>query len=357
MIKTYEQLLMQILGQMERVGGIVHIIPTLDIGGTELVLLRLIQHSTLGLFHHQVVCLGQGGGILPRFVEANIPVFCCGIHPQCPNPWKLLQLRRWMADQNPDLIAGWLYHGNFVSLLMAQGLGCRVIWNIRQCVISRQQEKKVTAALRWLGARFSWYPERIVYNSRKASMEHEALGYDPTKTYVIPNTVDATVFAPNSLARIEVRQELQISSDAVLIGLIARYHPIKGHAIFLQAAQLALAQVPQLHFILLGTGTVWSNPELANMIQQLGIPSSNIHLMGEQTHIERYTAALDIANSCSLSEAQSNAILEAVSCGVYCVVSNVGDSAELVGSYGAVVPVGDSNQLAAAWLQHLGLAS
>jgi len=64
----------------------------------------------------------------------------------------------------------------------------------------------------------------------------------------------------------------------------------------------------------------------------------------------RLTAALDIASSSSAyDEGFPNVVGEAMSCGVPCVVTDVGDSAWVVGEAGRVVPPRNSEALYAAW--------
>jgi len=63
-------------------------------------------------------------------------------------------------------------------------------------------------------------------------------------------------------------------------------------------------------------------------------------------HRHEVTAALDIAVSSSIIEGFSNAIGEAMSCAVPCVVTDVGESEEIVEATGKVVP--KSNPVALA---------
>jgi glycosyltransferase involved in cell wall biosynthesis len=80
------------------------------------------------------------------------------------------------------------------------------------------------------------------------------------------------------------------------------------------------------------------------------------YLLGRRDDMPRITAALDVAVSSSFTEAFPNAIGEAMSCGVPCVVTDVGDCGRLVSDTGVVVPPRNPERLATGISQLLDLS-
>jgi glycosyltransferase involved in cell wall biosynthesis len=185
--------------------------------------------------------------------------------------------------------------------------------------------------------------------------QHEAIGYRADRRSVIPNGFDCERFQPDTGARASVRAELGLDEETPLIGLIARYHPMKDHANFLAAARLVLKQEPTAHFLLAGPCVEVSTKELSTLVSTLGL-QGRIHLLGERSDIPRLTAALDIACSSSAwGEGFPNVIGEAMACGVPCVVTDVGDSAWIVGETGFVVSPKSPQELAESLQKAIGL--
>ena len=56
------------------------------------------------------------------------------------------------------------------------------------------------------------------------------------------NTVDINIFSPNKIKRNEYRQQY-FKENELVIGLIARYHPVKGHDSFIKAVSLLRGKI------------------------------------------------------------------------------------------------------------------
>lgn len=331
----------------------VHIITGLETGGAEKTLFRLLANRTAQRFNPSVISLLDRGVVGHQIQSLGIPVYPLGMKRGVPGPRTLLDLCCLLKKLAPELIQGWMYHGNLAATVAASSLGrpIPVLWNIRQSLYELSKERKLTRLVIYGSARLSRRPRVILYNSKTSALQHEAIGFNSEKTRIIPNGFNCQEYQPDSRSREQVRKALEIPPDTLLIGLIARYHPMKDHANFLRAAAELMKSGAEtdVAFLLAGRGIDPSNGMLTELIHQLGL-GSKVYLLGERGDIPKLMAALDIATLASAwGEGFPNVLGEAMACGVPCVATDVGDSAYLIGATGAVAPPGDARALAAAW--------
>ena len=145
-----------------------------------------------------------------------------------------------------------------------------------------------------------------------------------------------------------MRKEVGVLPDDLLIGLIARFDPLKDHRTFTEAARLTLIKMPNTHFLLCGRNITQENRTLKAWINETGA-TSNFHLLGFRDDIPNIMNGLDINSLSSTGEAFPNVIGEAMACAVPCVATNVRDVGDLIGDTGIVVPAKDPEALAQGW--------
>lgn len=329
---------------------VVHVITGLATGGAEVMLRKLLASMDRNRYESYVISLVPGGRLAAEIAELGVPVIELGMKRGVPTPMAFYRLFRAVRRIRPQVIQGWMYHGNFAAWLgwWMGGREAGLYWNIRQSLYDLSREKLGTRAVIRFCARHASGVNRILYNSITARRQHEAFGYPPHWGMTIPNGFETDVFRPDPTAPIRLRGLLGVGSETFLIGLVARLHPMKDHQNFLQAAALLYSRHPQARFVLVGNGVDLKNDALRSQIGQLGLRES-VFLLGERSDVPELTAGLDVATSSSNSEAFPNAIGEAMACGVPCVVTDVGDSADIVGDTGLVVPAVDPEALATAW--------
>jgi len=322
------------------------------------MLYKLLPRMRKDRFENIVFTLKEKGSLSRDFESQNIRVYNVGGMGGILRISALIRSLKIFRQINPDIIQGWLAHGNFVAQITSILLPYRLstLWNIRYTALPKTETKRSILFIIKLLSILSFLPQKIVFNSKAGADDHIRIGYRSDKSCIIPNGFDTKLFSPSEKNRSCVRSELNISEEAVLIGLIGRFDPLKDHRCFLKAGAKLLSNKREILFLLAGREVDWQNRHLKQFIEKLGI-SGKVFLLGERRDVHRITAALDIAACTSVAEGFPNVIGEAMSCGVPCVVTDVGDSAWLVGDSGIVVPPRNHEALCEAWLKLIELGS
>lgn len=329
---------------------VMHVITGLAPDGAQTMLLKLLQATDSGRIESHVASLTDRGLIGPRIARLGIPVEALNIRVGASAAFAVPQLARQIRRVAPDLVQTWMYHADLLGRLACRSAGRPALaWNIRHSELDRAGIKRTTRLVARACARLSHHGvDAIACVSQRTRDIHTALGYRRDIMQVIPNGFDLARFRPDPRARAAVRDELGIADSTPLLGVIARVHPQKDHLGFLRAAASLHQAHPSWHFLLAGRGADWSNPELTGPIREHGL-AAHVHLLGQRSDTARLFAALDVLVSASAyGEGFPNVIGEAMACAVPCVVSDVGDSAEIVAGTGHVVPARDPMALTAA---------
>jgi glycosyltransferase involved in cell wall biosynthesis len=337
--------------------SVAHLITGTSTGGAETMLYKLASRMDRDRFDVIVISLTSSGDIGEKLIDEGIPLYCLGATRAMTDPSILLRLIRILRRVDPDVLQTWMYHSDLAGGIAARfASSIPVAWNIRHSDLDPDHIKRRTLRVaRWCARLSRTLPERIVCCSKASRETHAAIGYDETRMVVIPNGFDTSHFVPDTGARSSLLDELGLDGDTLVVGLVARYHPQKDHSNFIQAAALLHSEMPDVRFILCGEGNTEDNADLSRMIKEAGI-QGRIALLGRRDDMASIQASLDVASSAAASgEGFPNILGEAMSCGVPCVVTDVGDSAEIVGDCGIVVKPRDPEALAAGWRRILGM--
>lgn len=335
---------------------IVHVITGLDTGGAETSLARLLSRMDSDRFESAVVTLREGGALRPRIEALGVPVYSLGLARGAIDPRGLFRLRDILRRERPDVVQSWMYHADLLSGIAGKLSGRPpVVWNIRNGAIKDVGMRRMTQLVAHACGRTSrLLPTRIVCCSVSARSIHVALGYDDKRIVLIPNGYDIDAFAPDEELRTKLRRELGIPDHAPVIGIAARFDPIKDHRSFVRAAAIVAQQRPDTYFLMCGDNISAENDQLAGWIRDAGM-TEKIHLLGRRTDMAAIYNGIDILASSSITEGFPNTIAEAMACGTPCAVTDVGDAALIVGEHGRVAPPSDPPALADAIMSLIDL--
>jgi glycosyltransferase involved in cell wall biosynthesis len=325
------------VGVIPRPGTILYVTAGLRGGGAEAMLTRLAT-ATPGVADEViVVSLLPAEAHVERLRAAGVTVVELTFDRAAGVARGLVELAKLIAARRPDIVQGWMYHGDLAALVALIMSGrrrrTRLVWSIRCTALDLRQYggfglRLVVKACTLL----SGWPDLVTANSVAGLKSHLALGYRPRRAEVAANGIDVDAFRPDPAARRAVRLDLGIPENAIVLAHVARVDAMKDHAAFLAA----MAQLPDLSALLVGAGTE-NLPGAHNVIR-----------LGRRHDVARLFAAADfVVSSSRFGEGFSNVLGEGMACGLPAIATDVGDAKLIVGDTGVVVPPEDPVALAA----------
>jgi glycosyltransferase involved in cell wall biosynthesis len=188
----------------------------------------------------------------------------------------------------------------------------------------------------------------IANSARVARKLVQSESVAPDRVSVVSNFIDESAFVPPAEGvQEELLDELHIEKGSRVVGIIANLRPVKDHATLLQAIRLLRDGWPDLRLVVVGAGEC--EDDLKALASDLGIPD-RVRFAGLRPVNPNLHHLFEISVLCSLKEASSNSIIEAMAAGNPVVATDIGGNADLVldGVTGFLVPPSDPCSLATA---------
>lgn len=201
----------------------------------------------------------------------------------------------------------------------------------RNSLQANMPEAPATAQMQKETAKLSSHAFACIYTSDDVRQLHESMEYCPQQSVVIYNGVCTKTFCPyrtldtGRQTRInEEKQRLGLERYRWVIGHSGRYSPyVKNQLGFIDAASELARIRDDVHFIMAGDGVIAENTDIRDRIAQQRL-SAHLSLLGPRHDMDIVYHLADIWSSVSRTEAFSNTVLEAMSCGKIVTSTNVG---------------------------------
>jgi glycosyltransferase involved in cell wall biosynthesis len=335
--------------------------------GARLRILLVIECSGAGTGRHVLdlsECLIQRGcevhvlysrGRIDRMFEerlARIESLHQKVVPMTTAPhlsdWAALKaIKRYMRAHGPfDVIHGHSSKGGALARLAAFGTGVPVFYTPHGFIMLDPQLSR----LKWLfylmvEFGMSLWTRRIIAVSPEEARSGVQLGLGRRRILTIPNGVGPARLTP----RDEVRAQLGLAEDAVVIGFVGRLVEQKAPEILVEAFAAIVKSVPNARLVMVGSGSM--DHALPKLATELGV-RDKVLMLGERD-ARTVLAAFDIFALPSRKEGLPYVVLEAMAAGLPVVTSTTAGTEILVvpGMNGAVVPTEDVSALSRALLE------
>ena len=325
--------------------SVMHITYDMRIGGTEMVIKNIIEGSDNRLFDMSIFCIESPLG--PFADDLLVSGITITSHARKPGfDFSLVKtIRQHIKFADVDVIHCHQYTPYVYGVLAAIGTKTKVIFTEHGRFYpdsSSWKRKLINPVLN----KFTFATTAISAATKQALVEFENIPEDSIQ--VIYNGIAPVVY--DELQVVQLRNKYQIQNDEIFLGTIARLDPIKNHSMMLQAFKLVTEAGIKARLLIVGDGEERENIEL--LIEQLDL-KQHVILTGYEAKPQALLAMMDIYLLSSLSEGTSMTLLEAMSLGKPCVVTDAGGNPEIIqeGINGLVTENDNHNQFALAIIE------
>jgi glycosyltransferase involved in cell wall biosynthesis len=310
------------------------------VGGAEEMVLNLVRHLP-PRFEPVVGCIHHAGPIGEEIRRTGVPFEVLSVEPGWRRPLDVVTIRRYLARVRPTIVHTFLLSASLYGRLAAMLARVPIIIGTEVNIYAHKQAHHALAERLLLKG-----TDTVVASAESVRDFYiEQVHADPGKVEVIYNAVDWGQLV-TSRPRNEMRRDLQVPEEPVVIGIIARLTKQKAHAVLFEAVAHTPA-LAQTHLVVVGDG------ELRNELEALALRlelSDRVHFLGARRDLGDLLNAIDIFAMPSYWEGLPLSMVLAMGAGLPVVATRVAGIPEVVrdGQTGLLVPAGDATALGSA---------
>ncbi len=294
-----------------------------QIGGGESHLLSLVENLDRNRFE-PIVLSFTNGPMVDRLKEMGVETHV--IYTEKPfdiRKWNTV--KRFIKSKQIDLVHAHGTRANSNILWASRSLNIPVIYTIHGWSFHANQ-KLLVQKIRILGERYLTAKSTLNISVSKSNQQSGKEYMPSFQSVVVNNGINQTKFNPDKVYK-NIREELGISKDKILVLFIARFTLHKQPLTLIRAFAKALQQNPNMYLLMVGDGD--QKQEAIQLIDELQI-KDNITLESFRQDVPDILAASDIFVLPSLWEGLPIGLLEAMAMSKAIIASNVDGTSEII---------------------------
>jgi glycosyltransferase involved in cell wall biosynthesis len=289
------------------------IVYSLDIGGLERMVVNLANAIAASDYEPYICCVSHDGALAP-LVERRDRLFVIGNRGRI-NAGSVRAILRLIRRIGVDVVHSHNTAGLLYGFIPAKYARLPIVHTIHGHDRVYEEHRLLNSVEGFMSRRV----DRYVCVSRKLMDEmHDMYGVPSDRMVVLRNGVE-----PGGAAGGEAGEE----RDGVTIGALGRMTAVKNYQLLLRSFADVIETHGGCRLELVGGGEAMD--ELVALSEELGLGSRAV-FRGQTSDPYGYLDTFDIFVVTSLNEGISISILEALSRGKICIVSDVGGNPEII---------------------------
>ena len=294
-----------------------------QIGGGESHLLSLVENLDKNKFD-PIVLSFTDGPMVDRLKSMDIPVHIIPtLKPFDFTKWK--EVKNLLKQQSVELVHAHGTRANSNVLWAARSLGIPVIYTVHGWSFHPDQ-KPLTRKIRIMGEKYLTSKTNLNISVSASNQQSGKQYISSFNSIVINNGIDLKKFNPANPHN-DIRSELKIPADKILVLFIARFTSHKQPLALIEAFAKSYQQNPKLHLLMVGDGD--QKDEAKNLIRRLKM-QDHITLEAFRQDVPDVLASADIFVLPSLWEGLPIGLLEALAMGKAVIATNVDGTSEII---------------------------
>ena len=322
-----------------------HVVDRLEIAGMEYGVIKVVNALDRRRFAPSICCLRAASPQARGLLEPDVRVH--ELHRSPGRNYRLVpRLASLLRAESVDVV-----HSHNWATFLYTALASRLAgtpWRIHG-----EHGRETEAPPRGLRRRLAeqWLARSFHHMTAVSRHIAEDLvhswGLSPDRVTYVPNGVDLGRFGVGSRGGL-LRRELGLAEDALLVGSIGRFRPVKDYPTLVSAFAVVRAEAPNAVLVIVGAADAEAARDLERLRAERNLPERSVFLMERRHDIPGFLSELDVYVNSSIYEGMSNTILEAMACRLPVVATSVGGNPDVVkdGVTGWLVPPRDPASLA-----------
>jgi glycosyltransferase involved in cell wall biosynthesis len=283
---------------------ILHVITGLGVGGAELQLKSVLEHTRHDC---DVVTLYNPGPVAEMILAGGNRVLDLGMTRNTQLS-ALPALRRLIRAGGYDVVHSHLYRSQIYGRLAAWLAGTPVVLSTEHSIGETHLERrKMTPGVRALYLATERFSDATIAVSETVRDRMVAWGVRPSRITIIPNGVDLSRVAFDAAARARVRDQFGIAGGEYVIGVLGRLDPNKQFDLVIEAAAPLLGDGARL--LVVGKGA--EDAKLRQVAAGCGV-TDRVVFAGERHDVAAVLSAMDLFVASSAQETFGLSVLEAL---------------------------------------------
>lgn len=265
-------------------------------------------------YYAPAVCVSHGGaGTLSKEIDRqHIPIIeapsTVSALPYATLPFRVRKAAKAFEPYKFALWHSFHYLDDYTEPLIARMAGAKWVYTKKNMNWHRRA---------WILR--SLFASRIAAQNESMIRDFFSSSLFRDKVRLIPTSVDTRLFTPDCPPRLNMRKQMGIGKEEIVIVCVANLMPVKNHPMVIRA----IAEVPGVHLWLAGRVI---DPDYADTLQRMCEErkiTDRVHFLSSVADIPALLSEADIFCMQSINEGCPYSLLEAMSCGLPVVVTDI----------------------------------